>query len=168
MNFKILLGCALVCVANVVMASDLMIKDAWIRAMPPVSKVTGGFLTIHNHSSKDISLIAASVDFSDRVEIHEHAHVDGMMKMREVEGGIVVPANGMVELKPGGYHLMMMDVEKIPAEGEIVQVEMEFSNGETMTANFPVKKGAAKSEMKHHGEHDHHSDKHDMSDHKHH
>ena len=93
------------------MASDnhmLMIKEPIIRATAPNAGATAGYLTIHNHSQTDDRLIAVKADFARKSEIHEMKMVGDVMKMRPLEGGIIIPAGGMAILEKGGNHLMFM------------------------------------------------------------
>ncbi|MEM9473316.1 MAG: copper chaperone PCu(A)C [Pseudomonadota bacterium] len=82
------------------------------------------FLSIDNKGPDD-KLIAASSALSARVELHTHTMDNGIMKMRPVEA-IEVPANSRTELKSGGYHIMMFDVETMPEKGSTVPLTLTF------------------------------------------
>ena len=97
--------------SQAVLAADshkLMIKEPIIRATAPNAGATAGYLTIHNHSQTDDRLIAVKAEFARKSEIHEMKMVGDVMKMRPVEGGIIIPAGGMALLEKGGNHLMFM------------------------------------------------------------
>src|ERR1700753_3224718 len=104
--------------AQEVKAGDLVITQAWTRATPSGAKVGGGFLTIENKGSAPDKLISDSADVAGKVEVHEMATTDGVMKMRPVEGGITIAPGKTVKLAPGGYHLMMMDLKSPLKKGE--------------------------------------------------
>ena len=87
---------------------NLMIKEPILRATAPNAGATAGYLTIHNHSQTDDRLIAVKAEFARKSEIHEMKMVGDVMKMRPLEGGIIIPAGGMALLKKGGNHLMFM------------------------------------------------------------
>lgn len=90
------------------------------------------FLTIENKGSAD-KLISASSSLSNRIELHTHTMDDGVMKMRPVES-IEVPANSVAELKSGGYHIMMFDVETLPELGSKIPLSLTFEKaGEVQT-----------------------------------
>ncbi|MFN7168084.1 MAG: copper chaperone PCu(A)C, partial [Pannonibacter sp.] len=96
----------------------------------------------------------ASAPVTDRTELHEMAVIDGVMKMREMEGGIPVPAGATVELKPGGLHVMFMDIKQPLKEGETLPITLTFEKAGTVTVDMPIAKIGAK-EMNHdmHGGH---------------
>jgi len=105
-----------------------------------------------NKSNKDIYLIGAKSSGAKTLELHEHKINNGMMVMRQVKH-IKVPANGMIELKPGGYHVMMIGLNKIFKAGyNIKNMELDFSDGEAiMFHNVPIKSvmgGITHMEMK--------------------
>lgn len=87
---------------------NLMIKEPILRATAPNAGATAGYLTIHNHSQTDDRLIAVKAEFARKSEIHEMKMVGDVMKMRPLEGGIIIPAGGMALLEKGGNHLMFM------------------------------------------------------------
>lgn len=90
----------------------LMIKDVIIRATAPSAGATAGYLIIHNHTKADDRLIAVKADFARKSEIHEMKLVGDVMKMRPLEGGIIIPAGGMALLEKGGNHLMFMGLSE--------------------------------------------------------
>jgi copper(I)-binding protein len=120
-------------------AGKIVIKDAWVQEGPPSQKITAAFMLIENHNSAEISLLSASTDAARVVELHKMELEDGMMSMRKVDS-INVPAGGMIELKPGGYHLMLIGLNKALKEGEDVKVTLRFSNDIRKTITVPVKK----------------------------
>lgn len=84
------------------------------------------FLNINNKGSAD-KLVAASSPLWQRLELHSHTMDNDVMKMRPVEA-IDVPANSMTKLKSGGYHIMVFDVNKLPAKGSNVPFTLTFEN----------------------------------------
>ena len=111
--------------AGPVILGDLTLDGGFSRATPPGAPVAGGFLTIANGGAED-RLVAASADFAGRTEIHEMAMEGEVMRMRELPEGLPIPAGGTVELKPGGYHLMFMELKQPLVEGETVNVTLSF------------------------------------------
>ncbi|MBA3766168.1 MAG: copper chaperone PCu(A)C [Acidobacteria bacterium] len=126
-------------------AGKIIIKDAWIQEGPPSQKITAAFMVIENHNSEEISLLSASTDVARVVELHTMEFEDGIMRMRQV-ASINIPAEGSVELKPGGYHLMVIDVNKELKEGADVKVTLRFSNDVQKTVIVPVKKRSSMAE----------------------
>jgi len=121
-------------------ATDIVIKDVYVRAVPPNLHNSASFMKIMNTTNKDIYLIGAKSSGAKTLELHEHKMHNGMMVMREVKS-IKVPAKGMVELKPGGYHVMFIGLNKIFKKGDnIKNMQLDFSNGEVIKLkNIPIK-----------------------------
>jgi copper(I)-binding protein len=129
---------------------DLMFESPFARATLPNQPVAGAFLTITNTGSEDDVLIAVSTPAAARGEVHEMAMDGETMQMRELADGLVIPAGEAVELKPGGYHLMFMELEQPLVEGETVEVSLEFQKAGVVTIPFAIMGTGAKS-MEHSG-----------------
>ena len=114
-------------------------SEIQLRATTPGMMATGGYLTLHNHGGMDDRLVGLSAVFAARAEIHEMIHDNGVMKMRPVNGGIVIPAGGMVTLKPGGLHLMFMGLSDQLKPGRMLEVTLEFASGHSVTVPAHVK-----------------------------
>ncbi|SSC73682.1 unnamed protein product [Ciceribacter sp. T2.26MG-112.2] len=123
---------------QVVKLGDIELMAGYTRAMLPNQPVGGGFITIKNTGSADDVLIAAESPASGRVELHEMAVVNDVMTMRQLKGGIPVPAGETVELKPGGLHLMFMDVKEPFVEGGQVSVKLTFEKAGTVDVVLPI------------------------------
>lgn len=103
--------------------------------------VTGAFMLIENSTDTPERLISASVsaDIATVVEIHETTvDENDVMQMRPVEG-IDVPANGSVELKPGSYHIMLIDLQTALNPGDTVTLTLTFESGTTLTVDADVR-----------------------------
>ena len=122
----------------------LEIDDAFTRATAPGQQVAGGFLKIENKGVAD-QLISASSPVAGEVQLHEMAMEGNVMKMRQVED-IAVPANGVVQLKPGGYHLMFLNLKGPFVVGESIPVKLKFAKAGDVEVKFPVNAPGA---MKH-------------------
>jgi copper(I)-binding protein len=120
-------------------AGDIMIEGFWARAMLPNQPVAGGFLTLTNGGDADDRIVKAVSPRAGRMELHEMLMEGDVMKMREVEGGIAIPAGQTVELKPGGLHLMFFDIAERFEEGQTVPVTLTFEKAGEVTLELPVK-----------------------------
>jgi periplasmic copper chaperone A len=89
---------------------SLEIKHPWARATPKGAAVAGGYVTIVNTGKEADRLIGGSSPVAGRFEIHEMAVRDGMMRMRALPRGLEIMPGATVELKPGSYHLMFMNL----------------------------------------------------------
>ena len=107
---------------------DLTIDHPWTRATPPKARAGGAYMMIMNAGDAEDRLIGGSSPVAERIEIHEMAVENDVMRMREVEGGIAVPAGGSVELKPGGYHVMLMGLKEQLEEGQDIPLTLEFKD----------------------------------------
>ncbi len=129
------------------------VKDAWVRGTVPQQKATGAFFQIS--SAAGGKLLSASSPAAGVVEIHEMAMDGSTMKMRALPNGLDLPAGKAVELKPGGFHVMLMDLKAPLKAGESVDlslvVEGKDGRKETIAVKAPVKELAAAG----HGQHKH-------------
>ncbi|WOS64391.1 DUF1775 domain-containing protein [Sinorhizobium fredii] len=117
---------------------DLEISGGAAKAMLPGAKVGGGGFAVKNTGSADDRLLAVESPAAGRVEIHEMAMENDVMKMRKLGDGIVIPAGETVELKSGGLHLMFMEVQKPFAEGDTVPVTLTFEKAGKLDYVLPV------------------------------
>ena len=117
---------------------DLHINGAFSRETLPNAPVAGGFFTVTNKGQSDDRLIGATSNIAGRVEIHEMAMENDVMKMRELPDGLSIPAGATVELKPGGYHIMFMDLNTGLSQGDTVTVTLEFEKAGKTTLTMPV------------------------------
>lgn len=120
-------------------SEGLAIQDPWIRQPPPATQVAGGYLRIDNPGPEPDRLVAVETDAAERVEIHEMEEVDGMMRMRELVGGLEVPATGHVALEPGGYHLMLMGAREGLEAGQQVDGVLVFERAGRVETTFDVR-----------------------------
>lgn len=118
-------------------AADLSVSDAFLRASPKVGNVGAGFVTITNTGATADRLMGASADVSKRVELHTHIKDGEIFRMRQVES-IAVPAGGKTELKPGGDHIMFIDLTAPLKEGQKVPVTLSFEKAGKITVEVPV------------------------------
>lgn len=123
-------------VSKTVATNAIKIEDAYTRATVPGQQVAGGFMKIENKGAAD-QLISASSPNAGEVQLHEMAMEGNVMKMRQVKD-ITVPAGGVVELKPGGLHLMLMNIKAPLAAGETVPVKLKFAKAGDVEVKLPV------------------------------
>jgi copper(I)-binding protein len=128
--------------AQAVKVDSVSISNAYTRATVPGQQVAGGFLKIENKGNIPDQLISASSPVAGEVQLHEMAMDGNVMKMRQVKD-IAVPANGSVELKPGGYHLMLLNLKGPFVAGETVPVKLKFAKAGDVEVKFPVNAAGA-------------------------
>lgn len=139
LHIQSLLAVMLLTVSNLLFASSIVVDAPYVRAIAPGQTISAAFMVLKNDSDEDIDLVKASSDIATSVELHEHVHEDGMMKMRQVPK-ISIAAKGETELKPGGYHIMLIDLKKAIKPDDIINLTLEFSDGTKQTITAKVKK----------------------------
>jgi uncharacterized protein YcnI/copper(I)-binding protein len=130
----------------------LEIEGAFSRATAEGAKVGAGYLTIRNTGTAADTLLSVETPVAARGEIHDMGMTDeGVMRMRRLAEGIEIPAGGSVELKPGGKHLMLMDLKEPLKAGTTVTLKLIFKSGATGEVQLPVRPLGGGD-----GGHDHH------------
>jgi copper(I)-binding protein len=146
-------------------ASSIKVTDAWARNSPMVSGAGAAYMTITNSGSEGDTLLSASSPAAKTVEIHETVVMDaspeastgmggmespaasmdagagstgGMMGMQKVDQ-IAIPANGTVELKPGGYHIMLIDPTTPMEAGQKFDITLTFEKAGAITVSAEVR-----------------------------
>lgn len=120
-------------------ASPVDVHHGYVRAVPPGQSNSAAFMMLKNNSAKAISLVRAQSGIAEAVELHTHTMNQGVMQMRQVSE-ISVPGNGSTQLKPGGYHIMLIGLKKNLFEGQTVQLKLHFSNGSMSIVDLPIRK----------------------------
>lgn len=131
--------------ADPIKVGALEITGPFTRATLPGAQVGAGFMTITNTGSDADRLVSGVSAAAKTVQIHEMAVVDGVMKMQELKDGLEIPAGGSVELKPGGYHVMFIDITAPFVEGSTVTVTLNFAKAGSVDVPLTVEAADAKT-----------------------
>ena len=123
-------------IAKDVQVGKLVIEAPWSRATPGGAKLGVGYLAIVNIGDKPDKLVAASTAIADRVEIHSTEMQGGVMRMRQIEGGLLLKAQEVTELKPGGIHLMFIGLKRPIRKGEQLPVQLTFEIAGKVNLSF--------------------------------
>ncbi len=115
------------------------VEGAWAAATPEGVTVSAGYMTVVNPGDAEDRLISAAMPKAGVTELHVMEKQGEIMKMRTAEGGLAVPANGKLELAPGGAHLMFLQMTAPLAVGETVPVTLTFQKAGAVTVNFEVR-----------------------------
>ena len=147
------LAAALLVFASIPAIADVSIADAWVRATVPQQKATGAFMRLT--SDTNARLVAANSPVAGVVEIHEMVMDGNVMKMGPIPG-LDLPAGKTVELKPGGYHVMLMGLKQQVKDGDEVPVSIvvEGADGARQTIELkalarPLNAGTGHMQMQH-------------------
>lgn len=117
---------------------SLEIEQPWSRATPPTAPAAGGFLKIVNRGTAPDRLLSAKSTASAKTEIHEMKMEGSVMRMRELEKGLEIPAGGTVTLAPGGYHLMFMQLKEPFKQDTKVPVTLVFEKAGSIDIELGV------------------------------
>jgi copper(I)-binding protein len=118
------------------------VEKPWLRATAPGVKIAAGYLTVRNKSASPERLFGGATSAAARVETHVHIKDGEIMRMREVNG-YDIPPRGSLELKPGGAHLMLVDLKQPLIEGDTVPVTLKFERAGEVKIDFHVGRLAA-------------------------
>jgi periplasmic copper chaperone A len=118
-------------------AGDIVVEKPWARATPKGAEVGGAYMTIENKGATPDRLTGGSADFAT-VEIHETKSENGVMQMREVQGGLNIPAHGSVGLAPSGYHVMFTHLAHPLTKGDTVKATLNFEHAGPVEVEFKV------------------------------
>lgn len=119
-------------------AGDITIAHPWARATPKGASVGAGYMAIRNKGAVADTLIKASSDAAGEVQLHETKMEGGVMKMLPLPDGLTIPAGGVAELKPGGYHIMFMDLKAPFHKGDRIKATLTFEHAGAVPVEFKV------------------------------
>ncbi|TBU78607.1 hypothetical protein DNK06_03995 [Pseudomonas daroniae] len=134
-----LLAASLLATAHEYDAGELHIDHPWSREMPPVAPTAAAYFVVHNKGDQDDRLLAIETPVAGKAEIHEHAHVGGMMKMQQVPN-VVIPAGGEVKFAPMGYHVMLFDLKQQARDGDRFPLTLTFEKAGQVQVEVAVQK----------------------------
>ncbi|MEK8048841.1 copper chaperone PCu(A)C [Ideonella sp. DXS22W] len=128
---------AALALAGLSASAQTTVQDAWVRGVVAQQKATGAFMQIT--SARGGKLLSASSPAAGVVEIHEMAMDGNTMKMRALTEGLPLPAGKPVALKPGGYHVMLMDLKAPLKAGDTVELSLVVEGKDGKKETVPVK-----------------------------
>ncbi len=122
---------------SIASAQNVEVKDAWARATVQGQKATGAFMTLT--SKTNAKLVGATSSVAGVTEVHEMKMDNGVMKMRALAGGLELPAGKATSLKPGGYHVMLMDL-KLPLQKDTtIPLTLVFKDAKGIESKMELK-----------------------------
>jgi hypothetical protein len=139
----------------------LFIHHPWARPTAGESKVGAVYLSVKNNGEQADRLKSASTPIAGKVEIHESTQdAAGVMRMRQVEGGLAIAPGATVELKPGGLHIMLIDLKQTLSEGQKAPLKLVFEKSGEVDVDIKVEKALSheveKAGQVHSGSHHNH------------
>lgn len=145
MYFKITRIVALLCTAvgTGALAGEIVVVDPYVRMVPQGVPTTAAFMLIKNTGNTDRKLLRVDSSAAKTVELHNHTNDNGVMKMRQVRE-LEIKAKDQAELKPGSYHVMMIDLRQVLQEGEKVPLTLSFDDGSSEKIEAVVRNPASR------------------------
>jgi copper(I)-binding protein len=124
--------------AEEIKAGALQISAPWARATPKGAPVGGGYLRITNTGSAPDRLVGGTIAIARQVEVHQMTMSGGVMKMRQLAGGLEIKPGQTVELKPGGTHLMFVGLKQQLQQGQHIKATLQFEKAGKVEVDFIV------------------------------
>jgi copper(I)-binding protein len=150
--FRALSTFSLALCLSAVNAGELVVTDPWIWSAPPNAPALGAFMLLENTTDSDVFVVDARSSLQvDRVELHRSMMTDAVMKMLP-QKTIPVPARSSTLLKPGSWHVMLIDPGEVPAPGEVVQLTLIYGDGSEQVVSDTVRQGKRMMDGHDHGE----------------
>jgi periplasmic copper chaperone A len=122
---------------------DLLIGHPWARPTAEGAKIGAAYLSIENKGKEADKLVSAESTAAEKAELHQSSEVNGVMSMRPVEGGIEVKSGAVTELKPGGYHIMLLGLKRQLREGDMVPLTITLAKAGPVSVEIKVEKTGA-------------------------
>jgi len=117
-------ACAAALLCQGALAQNVEIKNAWVRATVQGQKATGAFMSLSSAEGSRLKSVSSPV--AGVSEVHEMRVEDNVMKMKALPNGLELPAGKTVELKPGSYHVMLMDLKSALPKDSTVPLTLVF------------------------------------------
>ena len=130
----------------------LVLSDFWIKKVIANNNVTAGYIKIKNKNEKNERLISVESDFSKRTELHDMHIKNDIMMMKHLEEGVLINSKSQLNLRPGSFHIMFIDLTKSFKKTKNQKVKFNFENAGSIVINMPIMDKAKKSndKKKHH------------------
>lgn len=118
--------------------AEVRIEQAYVRALLPGQANSAAFMVFYNEAEEDVYLQSVDTEMAERAELHEHIHSGDMMRMQQVQQ-LRIPAKSFLNMRSGGYHLMLLGLCKNLREGDRVSLRFHFSDGSQQQHLLPIK-----------------------------
>lgn len=140
-------------VAHSFTVGAIKIGHPWTRETAPAQTTGAGYMTITNSGTTADTLVSISSPAAKEVQIHTMSMAGGVMRMRQLTGGLPIPAGGTVTLKPGAFHLMLIGLKAPLKQGTKIPAELRFQKAGKVKVEFAVQPivSQAPMEMNHAG-----------------
>lgn len=130
-------------------AGAMVVREPYLRATQPGARVAGGYMTVTNTGAAPDRLIGGKLEGAGRFEVHEMTMADNVMRMRPLKDGLTIAPGDTVALKPGGFHIMGLDLAGAYAVGQKVKGTLVFEKAGRVEIEYDVRPLGAEPEHKH-------------------
>lgn len=113
------------------------VSEVWSRAMPPSAPTGAVYFTLQNPGAAQDRLLAARTPRANRAELHTHVQKGDLMSMQQVDS-VSVPANGTLQFKPGGHHVMLFELTEPLRAGEHFPLTLQFEKAGELTLDVQI------------------------------
>jgi copper(I)-binding protein len=141
MNSRTILAATVLALSSLAVQAQTQVQDAWVRGTVPAQKATGAFMRLTAAQASRLVSVASPV--AGVAEVHEMRMEGSVMKMAALANGLELPAGKPVELKPGGYHVMLMDLKQPLSAGDLVPLTLTLQGAdgkkEVLELKVPVR-----------------------------
>jgi periplasmic copper chaperone A len=117
---------------------SITVSEAWARPSPVMNRAGAAYMVLQNGSAAEDKLLSVESDVAQTIELHETKEMNGMMSMSPVPN-VPVPANGKAELKPGGFHVMLIGLNRELKVGDKIQLTLNFEKAGKVPVTAEVK-----------------------------
>ncbi len=127
--------------SNLVFAVEnkaILVENGYARESIPGTNISSAYMTLSNLTTKKIRLVSIESAVSERIEIHDHTVVDGLMRMRQRDY-VDILANDTVHFQPSGLHLMIFDLKQPLKAKENIRITLHFDDQSSIDVNYTVK-----------------------------
>jgi copper(I)-binding protein len=114
----------------------LHIEHPWTRATPKGAEVGGGYMKITNNGTQPDRLVGGSSTVAARFEVHEMSMDNGVMRMRPLKDGLEIKPGQTVELAPGSFHIMLLDLKNPIKEGDRIKGTLVFEKAGPVDVDY--------------------------------
>ncbi len=119
--------------------AEIIVLDAYARSAGPLARTGAAYMVLRNDGAADDRLIGVTTEAAARAALHAHRETgDGVMRMIDVEDGLLIPAGGSHALDRGGDHVMLMGLSATWRDGDTVTLVLEFEQAGEITVDIPV------------------------------
>jgi len=129
-------------------STEVLVENGYARESIPGTSISSAYMIIRNLSANNVRLITASSKVSERIEIHQHTMIDGLMRMRQRDY-VDILAKDSLQFQPSGFHLMIFDLKQPLKAKENITITLHFADQSSIDVNYTIK-GLKQKKHHHH------------------